>query len=167
MSYSDKHTEQTAPPLTLVEVRTMAGSDIECYCSLFQNVFNAEPWKEQWDLTAIKTNIQNLLRKKDFMGMAATAGSLPVGYVTGYNLGVWGRIFYVDQLFVAPRYQGKGIGTQLISALHNRLKSRKTSMVFLLTKPNTIAKKAYVRFGYKRMFPWLLLRGKEILYKKL
>ncbi|HEX7510887.1 MAG TPA: GNAT family N-acetyltransferase, partial [Chitinivibrionales bacterium] len=108
-----------------------------------------------------------LLRKKDFMGMAATADSLPVGYVTGYNLGVWGRIFYVDQLFVAPRYQGKGVGAHLISALHHRLKSRKISMIFLLTKPNTIAKKAYVRFGYKRIFPWLLLRGKEILYKKL
>ncbi len=68
--------------------------------------------------------------------------------------------FYIDTLSVFPEYQGKGIGSQLISALCSNAKANKhRKMGLLVSEKNQMAKNLYERMGFKVLGKQNLIGG--------
>lgn len=59
--------------------------------------------------------------------------------------------FYIDSLAVAPNQQGKGIGSQLIEFLVNKISARGKTLGLLVDKKNPDAKKLYLKLGFKQV----------------
>jgi aminoglycoside 6'-N-acetyltransferase I len=150
-----------------VSIQPMTSVDIGDYCALFQRVFAAPPWNEQWTITKIEDVITKSMQKKGFLGLVARSNSNGIGYFTGFRVGMIPCLFYVDQLFIALGYQGKGIGKKLHAEATLRLKRCGVTGMILLTKPDTSADRFYRGLGYRRRIPLLRINGKGVFYNNL
>jgi aminoglycoside 6'-N-acetyltransferase I len=146
-------------------IRPMTDKDINTFCFLFQRVFSQEPWNENWTVTKIDTGIKRQMKKKGFVGMAASTPRITVGYLTGFRLWLIPSIFYIDQLFVSTDYQRLKIGKRLLDETERHLKSRGISCIILLTKPGSYVENFYLKNGYKPLLRLFHIKGKFFLYK--
>jgi aminoglycoside 6'-N-acetyltransferase I len=147
--------------------RHMVAADIPHYCLLFQSVFSLPPWREKWALEKINAGITKVMCKKEFFGMTAESASGNIGYCTGLRIRWFPIVFYLDQLFVHPEYQGKKIGKELLYRTILRLKDAGISGIVLLTKPQSAAERFYSHNEFKTILPALHIRRKSILYRKI
>lgn len=145
-------------------IRVMENADVDRYSLLFQKVFAAPPWNEQWDSAVVRASLLNKMDSGRFLGLAACRGAETVGYLTGSTIIFLPSFFYLEQLFVIPEYRGKGIGAGLITAMKGHCTRKRTSFIVLLTRPSSVAASFYRRRGYRRVAPFLLIRGKGIFY---
>ena len=169
MTHPDKSVGDIPIELHLpqISIRKMTDTDINPYCSLFQNVFSKSPWNEKWDINKIDADIRKLLRKESFFGMVAETGSRGVGYLTGFRLKVIQSLFFIDQLFIDTDHQGKKIGPRLLSETTSHIKNLGVSRILLLTKPHTIAEKFYRVNGYKQFLSVISFKDKTFFIKTL
>ncbi|KAJ6654896.1 hypothetical protein lerEdw1_006367 [Lerista edwardsae] len=79
-----------------------------------------------------------------------SAEGCPVGYALyffGYNVN-HGRMLYLENLFVASEFRGKGIGQQLLARVAEiALAAGCVEMKFVTMEWNRLAKEFYVRLG--------------------
>ena len=151
-------------------IRNMSMNDIFIYSMLFRKVFANPPWNEEWKLHKISMKIKKSMKKKGFVGIAAEQGSLPAGYITGYQLRSFpfiSPLFYLDQLFVDDQFRGKGIGKELLKIIMYITSRQNYRGILLLTKTGSPAEKLYYNSGFKRLFIRIKLNGKVVLYKSL
>jgi aminoglycoside 6'-N-acetyltransferase I len=167
MNPSHEKIHGATSPTPPIFIRKMTSADIAPYCRLFQSVFSNAPWNENWPIGKIASDIHHLVRKKTFYGLVAEADSRAVGYGTGFRLGIIPSVFYMDQLFVDVEFQGNGIGNRLLAETAGIVKNLGVSIIFLLTKPNTVAERFYRGNGYKRFAPLFRINGKGAFYKLL
>ena len=151
--------------LPQIAIRKMADTDIDQYCSLFQDVFSNPPWNEKWDISKINADIKKAMSKEQFFGMVAETGTCNVGYLTGFRFKIIPSVFYIDQLFINADYQGKKLGQKLLSETTSQIKILGVSKILLLTKPKTIAEKFYRNNGYKQFLSVISFKGKTFFIK--
>lgn len=100
-----------------------------------------------------KYNIENLKKFVDTLnnyGFIAKEKNKIVGFATGYLLlhPDGRRVFYFDTIDVMSDYQGKGVGTSLMSYVRDYAKSIGCYEMFLVTnKSNTSACRCYEKAG--------------------
>jgi GNAT superfamily N-acetyltransferase len=147
-------------------IREMVTDDLDHYCELFLDVFSRPPWNEQWTMNKIRSEISRMIKKKKFMGLVAQTDSCIKGYLTGYRLPLLKSVFYIDQLFVHPEYQGKSVGKLLLLNTIQQLEKIRIKHIALLTIMNSSAGSFYFKNGFAPWLPTVHIRGKSILYRK-
>jgi aminoglycoside 6'-N-acetyltransferase I len=145
--------------------RKMTTADISHYNQLFKKVFSLPPWNEEWSLAKINTALSRQICKEGFIGVVAQTDFGNCGYLTGFRLRFLPSIFYVDQLFIDNDFQGKSVGTRLLSEATDNLKNLGISKIFLLTKPGTVAAEFYKKNGYNLFLRNFHIKGKSIFYR--
>ncbi|EOL8989294.1 GNAT family N-acetyltransferase [Cronobacter dublinensis] len=81
------------------------------YCKVYQEA----PWFETSELQPIITFIQEHLRNNFFRGYVACCDENIVAVSIGFRKPWPGGVeYYIDEFFVDPAYQGKGVGSQLM-----------------------------------------------------
>jgi aminoglycoside 6'-N-acetyltransferase I len=141
-------------------------NDSPAYAALFTEVFSLPPWNESWDKGTVELQLKQRMAKTDFAGAVAQAGATPAGFATGYSLLGLPKLFYLEQLFVHPRFQGRGVGKALFSHLKDQARSLGHSRMLLLTKPGA-TQAFYAAQGCKLLWPWASFKGKVLLYLPL
>ncbi len=146
----------------LLSIRFIEKSDIPKCAELFVSVFTEEPWNEVWNIDVATERIIAYLDTPNSISQGAFHGDNLLGFLMGshepYQLQ---RSFFLKELCVAKDSQGKGVGTQLWSALEYELKKRSVDSINLLTMRNSAAEQFYKKQNC------VISESIELLYKEL
>ena len=114
---------------------------------LFIEVFNSEPWNDCWTQESAGARLQEFVDNRRFFGFTLWEGETLVGAVFchGSTYCKGGEVF-IDELFVSPACQRKGVGKALMEAVEVYARREGYTIITLLTN------REYPSFGFFKGF---------------
>lgn len=127
------------------------GTDFQEYAELFAHVFNSDPWNENWSEQQALERLTLFRDTPNFLGICAKNKSGVCGFVMGnFEPYQSDRLFILKEMCVPPNYQRSGVGSYLLTQLHENLVELGVSVVNLITREGTGAEKFYLAHNYYR-----------------
>ncbi|WP_429747994.1 GNAT family N-acetyltransferase [Bacillus salipaludis] len=116
---------------------------------LYINVFNGEPWNENWTYQVAKERLTDLLHTPKFLGFLLYYNGDLIGFIAGNSKKTYtGLTFYLAELCINNQIQGKGYGSKLLLYLEDELNKRGIQSLYLLTANGGIAEAFYLKNDY-------------------
>ncbi|MBX9257010.1 GNAT family N-acetyltransferase [Desmonostoc muscorum CCALA 125] len=132
------------------EIQTLSTEYLDQCAYLYVEVFNSQPWNEQWTFNTVKTRLFEIMNTPGFVGFVFKQDEL-LGFLAGYcKQGQKGKNFYLEEICVRPHKQRQGIGTKLLNKLVDTLTAIEVNRVYLLTNNDGQAEAFYKKHGYQR-----------------
>jgi len=134
-----------------MKTRPFFKDDIPACAALFLNVFNREPWNDQWTIQLAVEYIEDVMNTPGFVGLVMEDSRKReiIGFVIGARKKWWnGDIFYLYEMCVGQAYQGKGIGKQLMEDTKTSLFQNGFSAIVLLTERTFPSAHFYEKQGF-------------------
>ncbi|MFD0824462.1 GNAT family N-acetyltransferase [Neobacillus sp. M.A.Huq-85] len=123
---------------------------IEQCIELYINVFNSEPWNENWTYLTTKERLTDLLHTPKFLGFLLYDNGNLIGFIAGNSKKAYtGLTFYLAELCINNKIQGKGYGSKLLLCLEDELKKRGIQSLYLLTAYGGLAESFYLKNDYE------------------
>ncbi|MFJ7746850.1 GNAT family N-acetyltransferase [Peribacillus sp. NPDC097295] len=128
----------------------MTMDDIEPCIELYIDVFNSEPWNERWTYSTTKERLTDFIHTPKYLGYLLYEENQLIGLVAGNGKKTdVGVTFYLAELCISNRIQGKGYGTILLRHLEKELKNKDIHSLYLLTAHGGVAETFYRKNGYE------------------
>jgi GNAT superfamily N-acetyltransferase len=126
-------------------------NDLDGCVELYKDVFSAEPWYDGWlSIEQVRKYVNELIANPVFEGFVAYDNSDIIAVCLGHKRSWWnGKEFFIDELFVTKKMQGKGIGTQLLNYVESNPLIGDCVRLILLTNNDLPAEKFYLKRGFK------------------
>lgn len=126
------------------QIKSLSYQDLFPCAHLYKDLFSVAPWNESWDESAAKNHLEEVFKTPGFMGL----GYFDNNELQGFIIGVcesWlaNKQYYINEMCVDSKQQGKGIGTLLMHRLKEELKSKNISKMYLLTLRDSDAQRFY------------------------
>lgn len=123
-------------------------TDTSVLVSIFVNVFNKDPWNENWNSEYARKNLYDLENTPQFFGLVASYNNVAVGAILG-NIKYFGttKTYYIEHFFVDKKYRHLGIGSSLYNSAIKELKEKGITGAFFTTKKDSDAYHFYIRQG--------------------
>ena len=133
----------------MTHIREIVEQDIAPISNLYVSVFNEPPWDEEWQTEWAKDRLTGIYNSPGFYGLLHEDSDKPITSVLGRSLTFksW-KEFEIVELFVNPKYQGNGIGSELVMQLEFHLKQNGYFKATLLTARDTQVEKFYSNRGF-------------------
>ncbi|MGG4471453.1 GNAT family N-acetyltransferase [Paenibacillus alvei] len=132
------------------EIVPITVDTIEQCIELYISVFNSEPWNETWTYPSAKERLTDLLDTPKFLGFLLYEKGDLIGFIAGHSKKSYaGSTFYLAELCINNRIQGKGYGTKLLNCLEDELQKRDIQSLYLLTANGGAAEMFYLKNGYE------------------
>jgi aminoglycoside 6'-N-acetyltransferase I len=129
-------------------IRVSADSMQECI-ELYTKVFNDEPWNESWTHEAAGERLLDLLHTPKSLLFSLSSHGRLAGLIGGNcKRHCGGTTFYLAELCIDNKIQGKGYGSKLLTHLERELKSMGVQSIYLLTMNGGQAEAFYNKHGY-------------------
>ena len=131
-------------------VREYDEKDLDTCIKILMDTFNAEPWNNEWTPESARRYLLEFTEFKRFVGYVAEEYGVVVG-AAFCRCKVWyaGDELFVEELFIHPKFQSRGFGSRLISALEKYASDNNIGAVTLLTDRYVPAPKFYKAHGYE------------------
>jgi len=118
-------------------IRELNEFDLEDCISLFIEVYNQQPWNNEWTYETAKELFNEFSSTKGCIGYVAidaTKENEIMSVLIGKQKTWWrGKEYVIEEFFVRPEYQGKGIGTKVLEFIAKDLKKYGVGNITLLT----------------------------------
>ncbi|MDZ8109610.1 MAG: GNAT family N-acetyltransferase [Nostoc sp. DedQUE12a] len=132
------------------QIETFSTEYLDRCAYLYVEVFNSEPWNEQWSFNTARTRLFEIINTPGFVGFVFKQDEL-LGFLAGYcKQGQKSKSFYLEEICVLPNKQRQGIGTKLLNKLMDTLIYIEVNRVYLLTNKDAQAETFYTKHGYQR-----------------
>ncbi len=117
--------------------------------SLYKDVFNSEPWNDNWTEAAALDRLNDFFDTPGFIGLCAFENEKLTGCIIG-NIEKYfeGNYFYLKEMFVSRNCQRRGIGKELITELEAKLNDRGIKNIILFTSNNMFPAEFYAKNGF-------------------
>ena len=93
----------------------MKKQDISACGDILMAVYNNELWQCRWGKEAAESYLTDFFEHKKFVGYVAEEGNIIVGGLFAHEKIWWNNSeVFIEEMFVVPEKQGKGIGTALL-----------------------------------------------------
>ena len=126
-------------------------SDLEKCCELYIQVFNNEPWNDNWTYEMAYAYLQELVEHKRFLSYTLWNGEYLIGAVFAHIKRFKYDEIYIDELFISSDCQRKGNGIKLMNAVDKYAKENSIISITLLTGIDKPAFSFYIKLGYKHL----------------
>lgn len=124
---------------------------LDACAALSVAVFTAPPWNEPWTIELARLRLGGILADARSLGfvMVEETPRRPIGLILGHRT-TWlnGPEFFLNELCVHVAWQGKGIGSRLLTRLEETLRQEGMQSIVLNTVAGAPAEAFYVRHGY-------------------
>lgn len=119
------------------------------FSALYVDVFNQPPWNEGWTVEAANERLGCYRETPNFVGISARMNGCLVGFIFG-NFEPYQNecLFLLKEMCVSLACQRTGVGSAMLTRLHQVLESRGVTTVNLLTRIDTSAEQFYLKRGY-------------------
>lgn len=135
-----------------MELDLYTENDFQKCIITFIEVFNAEPWNDQWEESRAEHYLMDFVRTPGFMGIVATEGKEVIGFLFGAKRAWWsGDEFFIYEMCVKAAVQNQGVGKALLKSLHEKLEAEKVASVSLLTDRGIPAEAFYKKNGFEEI----------------
>lgn len=125
-------------------------SELDLYTKLFIEVFNKEPWNDNWTTETASKRLNQFINVETFDGLSLWNDGNLVGVIMGRSEQYYdGVYFQIQEFYVDNNVQGKGYGTLLLNEFEDRLKKKGVVNINLITIRNIKTEGYYVKKGYK------------------
>ncbi|MBI5029879.1 MAG: GNAT family N-acetyltransferase [Chloroflexi bacterium] len=131
-------------------LREFHPGDLEtCVCLLIE-AYNGEPWNNHWTNETATRYLKEFVSNEKFVGFVICEKEVIVGAMFAHQKTWWTKDeLFVDELFIAPRFQRKGYGEKLLAHAETYAQSEGLAGLTLLTNRYLPAKTFYTKHGYK------------------
>lgn len=130
-------------------IREYRQKDLSSCASIFKLAFSKETWGSDWSQERAKQYLQDMAEHKKFVGFVYEEEGEILGALFGCEKVCWnGEEMHIDEMFVRPDRQGKGIGKQLLCAAKDYCKEQGLAGLVLYTNQYAPAKTFYERNGF-------------------
>lgn len=134
----------------MMAIRKFTKSDLEACTELLITVYNREPWNEKWTKMTAGNHLTELIHRMRSFGYVFVDKTTIVGVLFGVERTFWsGEEVYVDEFFIHPSYQQKGIGKEMMRHLEVYCKENDLEDITLLTDKMVPAHVFYQKLGFK------------------
>ncbi|KAB8334586.1 GNAT family N-acetyltransferase [Scytonema tolypothrichoides VB-61278] len=134
----------------LEEIQTFTTEYLDDCANLYVEVFNTEPWNEQWTIETARLRLFEILNTPGFIGFVFQQDEV-LGFVAGYCEQMQkGKGFYIKEICTRSDKQRLGIGTKLLNQLMNTLTAMEVTTIYLVTMKDGQAEAFYTTNGYQR-----------------
>ncbi|WKA51750.1 GNAT family N-acetyltransferase [Planococcus liqunii] len=132
-----------------MEINYVEESDLSLCTDVFIEVFNGEPWNDEWESEKAGRYLLDFYRMPGFLGLLATEGEELIGFLFGVRRVWWsGDEFFIHEMCVKSSQQNKGIGKALMDRLLEELEARSITHLSLLTDRGIPAEAFYKKNGF-------------------
>ena len=126
-------------------IRKMHIDDLPACAQILQSVYNNELWQARWTQETAEAYLADIFDMKKFVGYVAEDQGELVGAIFAREKVWWNNSeIFVEEMFVRPDMQGKGVGSQLIRSTMTRAAELGFSGVVITGDPAY-----YHRFGFR------------------
>ena len=132
-------------------IRRYEKCDFESSVCLLIETYNAPPWNDAWTTETASNYISEFSQYARFIGFVAELDGSIVG-VAFLREKTWidSSELYIDEFYISPHQQGKGLGKALFSHIETYAKERGLSSITLLTGKQKPAFHFYQKCGMKQ-----------------
>ncbi|WP_152656644.1 GNAT family N-acetyltransferase [Oceanobacillus sp. CFH 90083] len=135
-----------------MQFKTVEESDLVTCSKLFLNVFNEEPWNDEWTLEKAEKYLSDFYQTPGFFGVSALENNEIIGFIFGVCRVWWsGDEFFINEMCVNTDQQNKGVGKALINYLEKVMDANRISTISLLTDRGIPAEEFYKKNGFKEI----------------
>ena len=134
-----------------MHIRELGTDDIAEIRSVFLGIFTGEPWNDCWeDPAQCHQYIVELTENRNSLSFGFYEGNRLIGISLG-RVKHWyaGTEYWIDEFGILPQHQGRGAGTEFLSMIAQRLKSRGIVGMVLLTEREMPACRFYIQNGFE------------------
>ncbi len=133
-----------------MNIRKILKDDINQLSELYIKVSKEPPWNEYWKKEWAIERLSILFNCPGFYGYLCEAEGVFLGAIFSRKNSYLGNLeLEVEELFVSPDHQGRGLGSQLMSKLSSSAKKDGISVLVLLTEKDSPAEKFYLNKEFK------------------
>ncbi len=116
----------------------------------FAEVFNAEPWNDNWTHQQALERIRDIENTPRFDGTAVIRDGKVIAAILGRGEQYYdGEVFQIIEFWVANAFQRQGIGSRLLADFTEHLKEKGIHKVFLLTMRGERTEGFYKKQGFQ------------------
>lgn len=135
-----------------MELELYTESDLQKCTTTFMEVFNDEPWNDQWEKEKAERYLLDFARIPGFTGIVAKEGEEVIGFLFGVQRVWWsGDEFFIYEMCVKATVQNQGVGKALLKCLLEKLAAEKVASVSLLTDRGIPAETFYKKNGFEEI----------------
>ena len=117
-----------------MEIRVVNHNDIEELAGVMGQAYSEEPWNEAWVQEKAVRRVQSILCGFEALGLVAVEDGEIIGGLLGFvDPYADYDMFFVSEIFVAPKWKRKGVGCKLLSALEEQLKVKDIHTIELIS----------------------------------
>ena len=146
--------------LTLIELNE---SYLSQMADLYREAFSGEPWNDDWsDTNQLNEYMKDISKGYNALNYGLMIDGMLVGMSVGKISHWWeGTNYNIEELCIAPSYQGQGIGSEFLELIEQSAREKGLAGIFLQTDNDMPSYRFYHKNGYKDL-------DKHIsLYKKI
>ncbi|MCD8511138.1 MAG: GNAT family N-acetyltransferase [Bacillus sp. (in: Bacteria)] len=133
----------------------------EC-TTLYLDVFNGDPWNDNWTLETAEQRLHDIYISPNFEGVVYVKNDQIKGAIFGnYEQFFDGRHYNLREMFVSRELQGTGIGSEMLAVLEGKLKGLGVTTTILFTSKGNKTSQFYLNNGF---IEWdsMAMMGKDI-----
>lgn len=135
-----------------MEIKVVEESELLNCTAAFIEVFNREPWNDEWEPEKAKQYLLDFYHTPGFMGLVALEGEEVIGFLFGVKRVWWsGDEFFINEMCVTSSQQKRGIGKALLDRLLEELDTQKVTHISLLTDRGIPAEEFYKKNGFEEV----------------
>lgn len=130
-------------------IRELKGTDIPACADILMAVYNNELWQCRWTKETAESYLTDFFEHKKFVGYASEEKGAVIGALFAHEKIWWNNSeVFIEEMFVAPEKQGKGIGTALLREVEKYIEEKGLAGITLTTNRYAPAPKFYEKNGF-------------------
>lgn len=132
-----------------VRIRSLLPDDIPACAEILCAVYNNELWQCRWSLSDAAAYLTDYTEAKRFVGFAAESDGHLIGAAFAHEKCWWNNTeVFLDEMFVHPAQQGKGVGRLLMMQLEAHVAAHGLAGITLTTNRFAPAPQFYRHLGF-------------------
>lgn len=132
-----------------IHIEPFPRENLEAGARLYRDVFNEPPWNDEWTVETARARLAQLTEMPGYYGYGVTLDGTLVGFLMGYTEQWYtGKFFHLKEMCVDPDHRRRGIGTELLSRLIDRLERENVTRMHLFTLRDSPARAFYDERGF-------------------
>lgn len=105
-------------------IRKIQMEDMDSCAEIMMSVYNNEQWQCNWDFKAAKAYLLDYYEASKFIGFVLVIDEKIRGAIFCHEKIWWNNSeVFVDEMFICPKLQRKGYGTELLKMVESYIKS--------------------------------------------
>lgn len=132
-----------------IVIRRLENKDIKNAAILLKETYAMAPWNEDWTIEVAEERMKELFSCPMAICYVSEEENQINGVMCGRKITYWsGKEYFVDEFFISPAYQGKGLGSSMLEFVRQDLSKHEIASIVLNTGKGFPSEKFYLKNGF-------------------